>query len=47
VLDDVVTFANEDGEFIGKPRLDPSRDYQPRGDVFRRESTQVQLFTMT
>ena len=36
VLDDVVTFASEDGEFIGETRLDPSRDYQPKGDGFRR-----------
>ena len=36
VLDDVVTFATEDGEFIGETRLDPNRDYQPKGDGFRR-----------
>jgi hypothetical protein len=36
VLDDVVTFATEDGEFIGETRLDPNRDYQPKGEGFRR-----------
>jgi hypothetical protein len=36
VLDDVVTFANEDGEFIGETRIDPNRDYQPKGEGFRR-----------
>jgi hypothetical protein len=36
VLDDVVTFATKDGEFIGETRLDPNRDYQPKGDGFRR-----------
>jgi transposase InsO family protein len=36
VLDDVVTFATEDGEFIGETRLNPNRDYQPKGDGFRR-----------
>ena len=36
VLDDVVTFATEDGEFIGETRLEPNRDYQPKGDGFRR-----------
>jgi transposase InsO family protein len=36
VIDDVVTFATEDGEFIGETRLDPNRDYQPKGDGFRR-----------
>ena len=36
VLDDVVTFATEDGEFIGETRLDPNRDYQPKGDGFKR-----------
>jgi transposase InsO family protein len=36
VLDDVVTFATEDGEFIGETRLDPNRDYQPKGDGFQR-----------
>jgi transposase InsO family protein len=35
VLDDVVTFATEDGEFIGETRMDPNRDYQPKGDGFR------------
>ena len=35
VLDDVVTFATEDGEFIGETRLDPNRDYQPKGEGFR------------
>jgi transposase InsO family protein len=35
VLDDVVTFATEDGEFIGETRIDPNRDYQPKGDGFR------------
>jgi transposase InsO family protein len=36
VLDDVVTFANEDGEFIGETRIDPNRDYQPKGEGFLR-----------
>ena len=36
VLDDVVTFATDDGEFIGETRLDPNRDYQPKGEGFRR-----------
>ena len=36
VLDDVVTFATEDGEFIGETRIDPNRDYQPKGDGFQR-----------
>lgn len=36
ILDDVVTFATENGEFIGETRLDPNRDYQPKGDGFRR-----------
>jgi transposase InsO family protein len=36
VLDDIVTFATEDGEFIGETRLNPDRDYQPKGDGFRR-----------
>jgi transposase InsO family protein len=36
VLDDVVTFATEDGEFIGETRIDPNRDYQPKGEGFRR-----------
>ena len=35
VLDDVVTFATEDGEFIGETRINPNRDYQPKGDGFR------------
>jgi transposase InsO family protein len=35
VLDDVVTFATEDGEFIGETRIDPDRDYQPKGEGFR------------
>jgi hypothetical protein len=35
VLDDVVTFATEDGQFIGETRMDPNRDYQPKGDGFR------------
>jgi len=35
VLDDVVTFATEDGEFIGETRIDPNRDYQPKGEGFR------------
>ena len=35
VLDDVVTFATEDGEFIGETRIDPERDYQPKGASFR------------
>jgi len=36
VLDDLVTFATEDGEFIGETRIDPSRDYQPKGEGFSR-----------
>lgn len=36
VLDDLVTFATEDGEFIGETRIDPTRDYQPKGPGFRR-----------
>jgi hypothetical protein len=32
----VVTFATEDGEFIGETRLNPERDYQPKGDGFAR-----------
>ncbi|MHB2027297.1 MAG: hypothetical protein ACYCPT_00590 [Acidimicrobiales bacterium] len=36
VLDDVVTFATEEGEFIGERRIDPNRDYQPKGDGFAR-----------
>ena len=35
VLDGVVTFATEDGEFIGETRIDPNRAYQPKGDDFR------------
>ena len=35
ILDDVVTFATEDGEFIGETKLDPNRDYQPKGHGFR------------
>jgi transposase InsO family protein len=35
VLDDVVTFATEDGEFIGETKIDPNRDYQPKGEGFR------------
>jgi uncharacterized membrane protein len=35
VLDDIVTFATEDGEFIGETRIDPNRDYQPKGPNFR------------
>ena len=35
ILDDVVTFATDDGEFIGETRIDPERDYQPKGDGFR------------
>jgi hypothetical protein len=35
VLDDVVTFATADGEFIGETRINPDRDYQPKGDRFR------------
>ena len=35
ILDDVVTFATEDGEFIGETKLDPTRDYQPKGHGFR------------
>jgi len=46
ILDDVVTFATDDGEFIGETRIDPNRDYQPKGEGFRLPS-QVQLFTMT
>jgi transposase InsO family protein len=36
VLDDLVTFATEDGEFIGETRIDPTRDYQPKGEGFAR-----------
>ncbi len=35
ILDDVVTFATDDGEFIGETRLEPTRDYQPKGHGFR------------
>ncbi len=35
VLDDVVTFATQDGEFIGETRINPDRDYQPKGAGFR------------
>ena len=35
ILDDVVTFATDEGEFIGETRLDPNRDYQPKGHGFR------------
>jgi Integrase core domain len=31
VLDDLVTFATQDGELIGETRIDPERDYQPKG----------------
>jgi hypothetical protein len=34
VLDDIVTFATEDGEFIGVTRIDPNRDDQPKGPNF-------------
>jgi hypothetical protein len=30
-----VTFTTEDGEFIGETRIDPNRDYQPKGERFR------------
>lgn len=30
ILDDVVTFGTEDGEFIGETKIDPTRDYSPR-----------------
>jgi len=46
VLDDIVTFTTQDGEFIGETKIDPDRDYQPKGHGFR-QSAQVQLFTMT
>jgi hypothetical protein len=32
VLDDVVTFATVDGEFIGETKNNPDRDYQPPKD---------------
>jgi hypothetical protein len=35
ILDDVVTFATEDGEFIGETKINPERDYQPKGPGFR------------
>jgi transposase InsO family protein len=35
ILDDVVTFATDDGEFIGETKIDPNRDYQPKGEGFR------------
>ena len=35
VLDDVVTFATQDGEFIGETIINPDRDYQPKGAGFR------------
>ncbi len=35
VLDDVVTFATEDGEFIGETKINAERDYQPKGPGFR------------
>jgi transposase InsO family protein len=35
ILDDVVTFATQDGEFIGETRIDPNRNYQPKGPNFR------------
>ena len=35
ILDDVVTFATEQGEFIGETKIDPTRDYQPKGHGFR------------
>ncbi len=35
VLDDVVTFVTEDGELIGETKIDPNRDYQPKGPGFR------------
>lgn len=34
VLDDVVTFTTEDGSFIGETKINPDRDYQPKGDGF-------------
>ncbi|MHB1209993.1 MAG: hypothetical protein ACYC1I_09860 [Acidimicrobiales bacterium] len=36
VLDDVVAFASEDGEFVGETRIDPDRDYQLKGTSFER-----------
>ncbi len=35
VLDDVMTFATVDGEFIGETRGDPDRDDRPKGHGFR------------
>ena len=35
ILDDVVTFATKDGDFIGETKIDPNRDYQPKGERFR------------
>ena len=35
MLDDVVTFATEDGEFIGETKINAERDYQPKGPGFR------------
>jgi len=35
VLDDLVTFATEDDEFIGVTRINPNRDYEPKGEGFR------------
>jgi hypothetical protein len=29
-----VTFATEDGAYIGETRIDPSRDYQPKAAAF-------------
>lgn len=46
ILDDVVTFATDDGEFIGETKINPHRDYQPKGDGFRKRA-QVRLFTMS
>ena len=36
VLDDLDTFATHDGEFIEETKLDPTRDYQPKGEGFSR-----------
>jgi hypothetical protein len=35
ILDNVVTFTTEDGEFIGETKIDPNCDYQPNGHGFR------------
>ncbi len=35
IIDDVVTFATEDGEFIGETRIDLERHYQPKDEGFR------------